>query len=143
MEKSIQGKATGAKRTTTPSTVPTTTRSTVPTTTRTTKDKEQEKVKEKEQVNTKPTIVVFEEKSELELLLIEFKRSRAKSRRPMTEKAMELLLKKLSAYSKQEQIAMLEEAIEKGWQSVYPPKQENRAGKNLKVMEAIANHNFT
>jgi hypothetical protein len=61
----------------------------------------------------------------------------------MTEKAMELLLKKLSAYSKQEQIAMLEEAIEKGWQSVYPPKQENRAGKNLKVMEAIANHNFT
>jgi hypothetical protein len=61
----------------------------------------------------------------------------------MTEKAMELLLKKLSDYSEKEQIAMLEEAIEKGWQSVYPPKQENRAGKNIKVMEAIANYNFT
>ena len=61
----------------------------------------------------------------------------------MTDKAMELLLKKLSEYSEPEQIAMLEDAIEKGWQSVYPPKQENRAGKNVKVMEAIANYNFT
>jgi len=83
------------------------------------------------------------EKSEFELLLIDFKNSRAKLKKPMTEKAMELLLKKLSNYSEQEQIAMLEEAIEKGWQSVYPPKQENRAGKNVKVMEAIANYNFT
>jgi uncharacterized FlgJ-related protein len=51
--------------------------------------------------------------SDLEKLLIEFKKSRAKLKRPMTDKAMELLLKKLSDYSEEEQIAMLEEAIEK------------------------------
>lgn len=89
------------------------------------------------------SLTVVDDRTELELLLIEFKRSRAKLKKPMTDKAMDLLLKKLSAYSESEQIAMLEEAIEKGWQSVYPPKQENKAGKNVKVMEAIANYNFT
>ena len=88
-------------------------------------------------------LIVVSEKTELENLLIEFKRSRAKLRRPMTDKAMEILLKKLSPFTELEQIAMLEEAIEKGWQSVYPPKTENKAGKNVKVMEAIANYNFT
>lgn len=99
--------------------------------------------KNKSDNKTTQSLTVVVEKSELELLLIDFKNSRAKLKKPMTEKAMELLLKKLSNYSEQEQIAMLEEAIEKGWQSVYPPKQENRAGKNVKVMEAIANYNFT
>jgi hypothetical protein len=56
---------------------------------------------------------------------------------------MELLLKKLSDYSEEEQIAMLEEAIEKWWQSVYPKKEEDRNGKNVARMEAIANYNFT
>jgi len=95
---------------------------------------------------TKPidnSIELYEEVSEIDTLLSEFKKSRAKLRRPMTDKAMQLLLKKLSKYTETEQIAMLEEAIEKGWQTVYPPKQENRAGKNMKVMEAIANYNFT
>lgn len=99
--------------------------------------------KETKNKETIQSLTVVVEKTELELLLIEFKRARAKLRKPMTDKAMELLLKKLSEYSEPEQIAMLEEAIEKGWQSVYPPKTENKAGKNVKVMEAIANYNFT
>lgn len=109
------------------------------------KPEEHNKQINKEQINkeTIQSLTVVSERTELELLLIEFKRSRAKLKRPMTDKAMELLLKKLSEYSEPEQIAMLEEAIEKGWQSVYPPKTENKAGKNVKVMEAIANYNFT
>lgn len=89
------------------------------------------------------SIEVVREISDLEKLLIEFKKSRAKLKRPMTDKAMELLLKKLSDYSEEEQIAMLEEAIEKWWQSVYPKKEEDRNGKNVARMEAIANYNFT
>lgn len=99
--------------------------------------------KNKSDNKTTQSLTVVVEKSELELLLIDFKNSRAKLKKPMTEKAMELLLKKLSDYSEKEQIAMLEEAIEKGWQSVYPPKQETKWWKNVKVMEAIANYNFT
>ncbi len=109
------------------------------------KPEEHNKQINKEQINKEiiQSLTVISERTELELLLIEFKRSRAKLKRPMTDKAMDLLLKKLSAYSEPEQIAMLEEAIEKGWQSVYPPKQETKWGKNIKVMEAIANYNFT
>lgn len=88
-------------------------------------------------------LIVHEEKTELELLLQDFKRSRAKLRKPMTDKAMELLLRKLSDYSEAEQIAMLEEAIEKGWQSVYPPKMENRAWKNPTRSEMMAKINIT
>lgn len=88
-------------------------------------------------------LIVVSEKTEFENLLIEFKRSRSKLRRPMTDKAMELLLKKLSGYSEQEQVAMLEEAIEKGWQSVYPKKEQEVKGKNLNRMQAMANYNIT
>ena len=99
-------------------------------------------IKNKSDNKTIQSLTVVVEKSELELLLIDFKKSRAKLRKPMTDKAMQLLLKKLSEYSEAEQIAMLEEAIEKGWQSVYP-KKETRNGKNAGITEAIANYNFT
>jgi len=87
-------------------------------------------------------LIIHENRTELELLLQDFKQSRAKLRKPMTDKAMELLLRKLSDYSEAEQIAMLEEAIEKGWQTIYPPKQKTTtASKERK--QFIASYNFT
>ena len=51
--------------------------------------------------------------------------SRKKNKKPMTDKAKELLLKKLNDFSNgDERIkkAMLENAIEHGWMTVYPLK---------------------
>lgn len=99
--------------------------------------------KNKSDSKTIQSLTVVVEKTELELLLIEFKRARAKLRKPMTDKAMDLLLKKLSEYSEQEQIEMLEEAIEKWWQSVYPKKEKLKQWKNLDRSEAMAKFNIT
>jgi hypothetical protein len=93
----------------------------------------------------KELVLVKKDKKEvsvLESLLLDFKQSRAKLRKPMTDKAMELLLRKLSDYSEAEQIAMLEEAIEKGWQTIYPPKQKT-ATQSQERKQFIANYNFT
>lgn len=47
-------------------------------------------------------------------------------KKPMTTKALELLLKNLNRLtnSEQEQIAILNQSIEHGWQTVYPLKNE-------------------
>jgi hypothetical protein len=59
--------------------------------------------------------------------LLDFEEMRKKKRNPMTERARELLLKKLNTLTggnTEECIALLEESTEKGWASVYPKKQE-------------------
>lgn len=44
-------------------------------------------------------------------------------RKKMTPRAVELILKKLEPYNEIQQIAFLEESIEKGWQTVFPKEQ--------------------
>ena len=44
-------------------------------------------------------------------------------RKKMTPRAVDLILKKLEPYNESQQIAFLEESIEKGWQTVFPKEQ--------------------
>lgn len=75
------------------------------------KDKEKE-VKEKEKEKLSPEV-----KKELD----QFIEHRKKLKKPMTDHAVDLLIVKLNALAStdEEKIALLREAIEKGWQSVY------------------------
>ena len=53
---------------------------------------------------------------------------RKRNKRPMTDRAKELLLKRLRKLSDREDewIAMLEQATLSGWQSVYPLKGDEK-----------------
>jgi len=68
-----------------------------------------------------------------------FKESRIKTnKKPMTEYAMELLIKKLHTMSKGDTdrcIFLVNHAIEKGWQSIYEPKEEMTKGKMKNFMD--------
>ncbi len=59
--------------------------------------------------------------------LIEFNTMRNKIRKPMTRKAVELLLNKLTKLSKEKNVpptALLEQSIVNSWSSIYPIKQD-------------------
>ena len=61
----------------------------------------------------------------------DFIEMRKKIRKPMTERAIQIMLKKLDGLAKDEttKIAILEQSIEKGWLSVYPLKEDKPAQK--------------
>lgn len=51
-----------------------------------------------------------------------FEQMRKLSKKPMSPRAKELLVGKLQGFTPEEQIAMLDKAIERNWQTVYPPE---------------------
>lgn len=79
----------------------------------------------------KDMLLLFEEFSlgdkELYQSLVDFNTMRNKIRKPMTRKAVELLLNKLSKLSKEKNVppnAFLEQSIMNSWSSVYPIKKD-------------------
>jgi hypothetical protein len=60
----------------------------------------------------------------------DFMEMRTKIKKPMTERALELLLNKLSAMAdtEEEKIALLEQSITNSWLSIYPLKHDNSKG---------------
>jgi hypothetical protein len=56
-----------------------------------------------------------------------FVQHRIAMRKKMTPRAEELVLKKLEPYNEDQQIALLEESIEKGWQTVFPKDHSPKA----------------
>ena len=70
----------------------------------------------------------------------DFKISRKKIRKPMTERAEELIIKKLNSLSnnEKEQIAILNQSIMNSWQGVFPLKEDINTNKyDDKVIEII------
>ena len=61
----------------------------------------------------------------------DFIEMRKKIRKPMTERAIQIMLKKLDGLAKDEttKIAILEQSTERGWLSVYPLKQDKPSQK--------------
>jgi len=57
----------------------------------------------------------------------EFKLFRRNIRKPMTEKAVDLLLAKLRIYDDATAVKMIEQSIERGWTTVYPLKEQQQA----------------
>lgn len=71
------------------------------------------------------------ESEKVKALLKDFDEMRKKKRNPMTDKAKELLLKKLDELSGGDEfmkIHLLEQSIEHGWQSIYPLKNDLSTG---------------
>ncbi|WP_206154634.1 hypothetical protein ACUH7Y_09465 [Clostridium beijerinckii] len=90
-------------------------------------DKESNKNEKKD----KKYIVIseFTKNKELIQTIIDFMKMRDKLKKPMTDRALELMLKKLQGLSEVEeiQIKILENSIENCWQGIFPLK-EDRSG---------------
>lgn len=67
---------------------------------------------------------------ELDQAIKDFIDHRKKLKKPMTDHAIDLLVNKLNKITldTREQISLINTAIEHGWQTVYEPKGETRAG---------------
>jgi len=83
------------------------------------KDKDKDKDKEKDKNNDK-------KKSKFDLIFEEFIKMRIKIRKPLTEKAKELILNKLCKLtdSESDKILILEQSIENSWQGVFELKNK-------------------
>lgn len=66
--------------------------------------------------------------SELNTAICDFIEHRKKMRKPMTDKAIELFIQRLQGMADNvpDQISLINTAIERGWMTVYPPKDEQR-----------------
>lgn len=67
----------------------------------------------------------------LEAEVKNFIQARKQMRKPMTDRAIELFVKRVQSLgnSDAERIEMIQTAIERGWQTVYPPKEEKPKAK--------------
>ena len=90
--------------------------------------KEIKKEEKKKQPSESPFSKIENEK--LKQVLSDFKDMRKVMKKPMTEKAEQLLLNKLNGLSDnpEQQVKIIEQSIERNWLSVFPLKQGN--GKN-------------
>ena len=73
---------------------------------------------------------VYDTDEALNEAILAFIEHRKKIRKPMTERAVELFLRRLEGLSDDNdtKIRIIEEAIEHGWQTVYPLKDERKGG---------------
>lgn len=71
----------------------------------------------------------YDSDPELNSAIKDFVDQRKKMRKPMTDRAIQLFQNRLESLSKGDKalkIQMIDTAIERGWQTVYPPKEEKR-----------------
>ena len=92
------------------------------------KDKEKDKDKDKDlkekQSKKKAAASAYSDDPALDRSIKNFIESRRKMRKPMTDNAIDLFcrhLEKLAPENHEEQITLINTAIERGWQTVYPP----------------------
>jgi hypothetical protein len=69
--------------------------------------------------------------SAIEIAIEDFKEFRKKIRKPMTDRAVELIIEKLNklAADDETKIAILNQSIENSWQGIFPLKQDKPEGK--------------
>ena len=83
----------------------------------------------------------YSDNKELDTAIKDFVDHRKKMRKPMTDRAIDLFIKKLNGLSTSEskQILMINTAIERGWMTVYPIKEdrpmERKNNDKLKELE--------
>ena len=92
------------------------------------KDKEEDKEKDKKK-KKKPT--VYSDDPELNQALLSFIEYRKGMKKPMTDRAVELLIDKLEGMTPSitEQIEILNQSIVNGWQGVFPLKDQKQSAK--------------
>lgn len=91
------------------------------------KNVENGKNKKKEGADA-PVAVYYLLDAKLDQAIRDFINFRKKIKAPMTERAIDLMMRKLDGMTQDnnEKIAILEQSIMNGWKSVYPLKQEDR-----------------
>lgn len=74
----------------------------------------------------------FTDNTELQTSLMEFAKMRKMIKRPLTDNALSLIIKKLSKLSadENEQIAIVNQSIEHSWQGIFPLNESNEVGVN-------------
>lgn len=87
-----------------------------------------QELKKTKKVKNKTPIVPFTDNPELNEALKAFREHRKAIKSPMTDNAVQILVKRLRKLSAdpKEQVLMLEVAIEHGWKTVYPLKEEDK-----------------
>lgn len=106
-----------------------------------------DKVKAKAKEEVKAKVKVKEEESTFDKTLRDFEDMRKRIKKPLSDRAKELLLKKLQDLSTNPdtQIEILEQSIFNSWQSVFPLKQNNNQSYNpvdrMKELEEIGRQN--
>ena len=96
------------------------------------KNKKEEGDIDKSKKDKKDAIDGFTSDEELKQLLREFVKMRKDMKKPMTDRAVTMLLNKLTELSKdvQTQKKILEQSIFRGWLSVFPLEQKHKAKQN-------------
>ena len=92
-------------------------------------DKEIESEEEKKKPHKKKVATsAYVVDPELNTAICDFIEHRKKMRKPMTDKAIELFIQRLQGMADNvpDQISLINTAIERGWMTVYPPKDEQR-----------------
>lgn len=108
------------------------------------KESKVKKSKEKESKEYKGEPVTFVPDEKLNQALNDFIIYRKNIKKPMTDRAVTLLIEKLGSLSKDpaEQIEILNQSIVNGWQGVFPLKEENRKPGAAKPPAPNNFHNF-
>lgn len=98
------------------------------------KDKEKDKVEDKD-INNKSKRKRFADDDDLNNAILDFIEHRRKLRKPMTDHAVQLFLDRLNkmATDKDDQINLINVAILKGWQTVYPSEERLTERSNDKL----------
>lgn len=98
------------------------------------KDKDKDKVEDKD-INNKSKRKRFADDDDLNNAILDFIEHRRKLRKPMTDHAVQLFLDRLNkmATDKDDQINLINVAILKGWQTVYPSEERLTERSNDKL----------
>ena len=78
--------------------------------------------------------------SQLRSVLLDFIQMRKANKRPVTDKALELLITKLYKLSTDDeamQIAIVNQSIENGWQGIYPLKHDRTGANGVKLSNEV------
>lgn len=92
------------------------------------KEIESEEEKKKKKPRKKVATSAYVVDPELNTAICDFIEHRKKMRKPMTDKAIGLFVQRLQGMADNvpDQISLINTAIERGWMTVYPPKDEQR-----------------
>jgi predicted phage replisome organizer len=99
------------------------------------KDKEEDKEKDKKKTKEqKKEPKIFSDDPELNQAILSFIDFRKSIKKPMTDHAVDLLIKKLNEMSPsiEDQIEIINQSIMNGWQGVFPLKDQGRSTQSVK-----------
>lgn len=100
-------------------------------------DKNEKNVTNKK--GSKEPVIYFPEDEVLNKALKDYIDYRKKARKPMTDRAIELMIKKINKYESATAVKMLEQSTIRGWSDIYPLNDKPKANEPQTIEERWAN----